>query len=137
VFPRQEIRRIVSLMNDPMIDRASFPSAGSFSSLAPSSDVLLQPGNPGQDMLSPEGWGQVAQHLHLSARELSVAILIVEGQSRAQIARRLHCAPGTIRVYIDRLFAKLNVADRLEMALRVVRVAVALGALEAQPAVSH
>jgi DNA-binding NarL/FixJ family response regulator len=88
-------------------------------------------------MLSREGWTQVGRHLHLSARELSVAILIFEGAARAQIARRLGCAPGTVRVYIDRLFAKLKVADRLGMALRVIRVAVAVGALPGQAAVSH
>jgi DNA-binding CsgD family transcriptional regulator len=79
----------------------------------------------------------VGQHLGLSARELSVAILILEGTSRSQIARRLQCAPGTIRVYIDRLFAKLHVAERLGMALRLIRVAVAVGAFPGQAVVSH
>jgi DNA-binding NarL/FixJ family response regulator len=88
-------------------------------------------------MLSPESWAQVGQQLGLSARELSVAILILEGTSRSQIARRLQCAPGTIRVYIDRLFAKLHVEDRLGMVLRLIRVAVALGAFPGQVVVSH
>jgi DNA-binding NarL/FixJ family response regulator len=88
-------------------------------------------------MLSREGWAQVGDHLGLSNRELDVAILMFEGHARTQIAHRLGCAPGTVRVYIDRLFAKLNVADRLEMALRVIRVAVALGALQGKEAVSH
>ena len=120
-----------------MIGQASSPPAARFSSLVSSGDLVLQPRNPGQDMLSREGWAQVGHHLGLSARELSVAILIFEGKSRSQIARRLECAPGTIRVYIDRLFAKLNVADRLGMAQRVIRVAVALGALLGQAAASH
>jgi DNA-binding NarL/FixJ family response regulator len=88
-------------------------------------------------MLSPESWVQVGQHLGLSARELSVAILILEGGTRSQIAHRLQCAPGTIRVYIDRLFAKLHVEDRLGMALRLIRVAVAVGAFPGQAVVSH
>jgi DNA-binding NarL/FixJ family response regulator len=88
-------------------------------------------------MLSRQGWAQVGDHLGLSDRELNVAILMFEGHARTQIARRLGCAPGTIRVYIDRLFAKLNVADRLDMALRVIRVAVALGALRENVTVSH
>jgi len=49
-------------------------------------------------------------------------MLIFEGKTRHQIARALHCAPGTVRVYIDRLFAKLQVTDRLGMALRLVRM---------------
>jgi DNA-binding CsgD family transcriptional regulator len=88
-------------------------------------------------MLSPKRWAQVGQHLGLSDRELSVAILIFEGRSRWQIAHRLQCAPGTIRVYIDRLYAKLKVVDRLGMALRLIRVAVAMGAFPGQAVVSH
>ena len=88
-------------------------------------------------MLSPESWAQVGQHLGLSSRELSVAILILEGRSRSQIARRLQCAPGTVRVYIDRLFAKLHVADRLGTAVRLIRVAVAVGAFPGHAVVSH
>jgi DNA-binding CsgD family transcriptional regulator len=79
----------------------------------------------------------VGQHLGLSDRELSVAILIFEGWSRWHIAHRLECAPGTIRVYIDRLYAKLNVADRLGMALRLIRVAVVTGEFPGQAIVSH
>ena len=70
----------------------------------------------------PEDWIALAGQLGLSARELSVAVLMFEGKSRYQITHRLGCAPGTVRVYIDRLFAKLNVNDRLGMALRVMRV---------------
>jgi DNA-binding NarL/FixJ family response regulator len=78
--------------------------------------------NPGEGLLSAEDWAAVAARCGLSARELSVATLMFEGKTRAQIARRLHCAPGTVRAYIDRLFAKLRVEDRLGMALRVVRI---------------
>jgi DNA-binding NarL/FixJ family response regulator len=124
-------------MSDTTIDRASSPSVRTFSSLTPPADQPPQPDDPGRDLLSAGDWARVGHQLHLSARELSVAILIVEGKSRSQIARRLRCAPGTIRVYIDRLFAKLHVADRLGIALRVVRVALALGVLKGQPVVSH
>jgi len=84
----------------------------------------LLPGgkNPGQDFLSAEDWLRVAERVHLTARELSVAILIFEGHTRWQIARKLKCAPGTVRVYIDRLFAKLKVQDRVGLVLRLVRI---------------
>jgi DNA-binding NarL/FixJ family response regulator len=52
--------------------------------------------------------------------------LIFEGNTRFQIGRRLQCADSTVRVYIDRVFAKLNVVDRLGMALRILRVHLAL-----------
>jgi DNA-binding NarL/FixJ family response regulator len=49
-----------------------------------------------------------------------VARLIFAGKTRYQMTRQLDCAPGTVRTYIDRLFAKLEVTDRLGMALRIV-----------------
>lgn len=84
-------------------------------------------GNPGEGFLTNEDWAAMALALSLTGRELSVATLIFEGNTRYQIARNLHCAPGTVRVYIDRLFAKLEVTDRLGMALRLVRLHLALG----------
>ncbi len=82
--------------------------------------------HPGESLLTPEQWKQVGSQFRLTRRELSVAMLMFEGKTRNQIARRLHCAPGTVRTYIDRLFAKLDVQDRLGMALRIVRVSVPL-----------
>lgn len=83
---------------------------------------LLSPENPGENLLSVEEWLTVARLLQLSGRERSVAILVFEGKSRSQIARELSCSPETVRVYIDRLFEKLNVHDRVELVLRIVRV---------------
>lgn len=67
-------------------------------------------------------WQTIGETFRLTRRELSVAMLIFEGKSRYVISRRLRCAPSTVRTYIDRLFAKLQVKDRLGMALRIVRV---------------
>jgi DNA-binding NarL/FixJ family response regulator len=90
--------------------------------------LTVRPRHPGSGLLSDENWLQVAAQLHLTAREFSVAVLLFEGKTRFQIARRLKCAPGTVRVYIDRLFAKLNVKDRLGVALGIVRVHLAMPA---------
>jgi len=92
----------------------------------PAPGLLLRPDHPGEGFLSSEDWSRIAAQFSLTGRELGVAMLMFEGKSRFQIAHALHCAAGTIRVYIDRLFAKLNVTDRLEMALRVVRAHLAL-----------
>lgn len=78
--------------------------------------------HPGEGLLSREQWTAISRQFRLTQRELAVAILMFEGKTRSQIARQLHCAPGTVRTYIDRLFAKLNVVDRLGMALRIVRL---------------
>ena len=78
--------------------------------------------HPGRDFLSPADWIQVGSLLRLSQRELVIAVLIFEGKKRASIGRQLGLSAGTVRVYIDRLFDKLNVEDRLGMVLRIVRV---------------
>ncbi len=96
------------------------------SSAARAAHPLPAAGNPGEGFLTNEDWAAMALAANLTGRELSVAMLIFEGKTRYQIARALHCAPGTVRVYIDRLFAKLEVTDRLGMALRLVRLHLAL-----------
>ena len=93
--------------------------------------LLSTPTNPGHDFLSAEEWVRVAAKAELTARELSVAVLLFEGKTRAQTARKLRLAPGTVRVYIDRLFVKFNVRDRVGLVLRIVRIHLAMGSEEA------
>lgn len=90
--------------------------------------------HPGELLLTPQQWEVIGKQFRLTKRELTVAVLIFEGRTRRQIAYRLDCAPGTVRTYIDRLFAKLEVTDRLGMALRVVRVTLMS---EQSPGLSH
>lgn len=78
--------------------------------------------HPADNFLGAEDWLRIAERVRLTPRELSVAVLIFEGKSRYQIARTLRCAAGTVRVYIDRLFAKLHVHDRVGLVLRLVRI---------------
>lgn len=85
-------------------------------------------GNPGQDLLCESEWQDVASALSLSERELQVAKLLFEGCTRDQIGCQLRkpsgdcIRPGTVRVYIDRLYKKARVDDRTALALRVVRI---------------
>jgi DNA-binding NarL/FixJ family response regulator len=78
--------------------------------------------HPAANFLGAEDWERIADRARLTPRELSVAIFIFEGKTRYQIARALKCAAGTVRVYIDRLFAKLRVQDRVGLVLRLVRI---------------
>jgi DNA-binding NarL/FixJ family response regulator len=87
---------------------------------------LPWPKNPGEGLLSAEDWERLAAYLGLTAREAEVAALLLEGLNRGAVARRLGRAPGTVRVYIDRLFRKLDVRDRVGLVLRIVRVHLAL-----------
>jgi DNA-binding NarL/FixJ family response regulator len=83
---------------------------------------LLDPANPGEDLLSAEDWAAVGERLHLTVHELPVAVLLFEGKTRASIARRLKRSPSAVRVRIDQLFHKLRVRDRVGLVLRIVRV---------------
>jgi DNA-binding NarL/FixJ family response regulator len=99
-----------------------------------SKEDLLSPSDPAEDLLTSEEWISIGIALDLSTRELCVAILIFEGQTRANIARQLHkkdgqpVSPGTIRVYIDRLFQKMRVNDRVGFVQRIMRVHLRLSA---------
>lgn len=78
--------------------------------------------HPGADLLEAKDWHYVRERFSLSGRELHVARLVVEGKRRDEIALELGCAAASVRTYIDRIFRKLEVEDRLAMALQIVRV---------------
>lgn len=56
----------------------------------------------------------------LSAREAEVLKLIANGASSPQIAETLSVSPKTIETYLSRIFAKLDVHDRMTAALRAI-----------------
>jgi len=57
----------------------------------------------------------------LTPREGQLAQLIAHGLSNKEIAYRLNIATGTVKVYLSRLFDKLNVSDRYELALLMLK----------------
>jgi DNA-binding NarL/FixJ family response regulator len=50
----------------------------------------------------------------LTTRELEVLTLITRGRSNPEIAQDLHLSPGTVRTHIGRIFAKLDLRDRVQ-----------------------
>ena len=50
----------------------------------------------------------------LTAREREVLTLIGRGRSNTEIQQDLHLAPGTLRTHINRIFAKLDLRDRVQ-----------------------
>jgi DNA-binding NarL/FixJ family response regulator len=54
----------------------------------------------------------------LTERERQVLELIAQGQSNAEITRRLVVSPKTVRNHISNIFAKLQVADRAQAIVR-------------------
>jgi DNA-binding NarL/FixJ family response regulator len=54
----------------------------------------------------------------LTEREREVLTLIAQGLTNAAIAEQLVLSPKTVRNYISEIFAKLQVADRVQAVLR-------------------
>ena len=52
----------------------------------------------------------------LTPAELQVARLVSEGLRNDAIARRLFIAPGTVKVHLSHIFAKLGITTRAELA---------------------
>lgn len=62
-----------------------------------------------------------AQEPELTARELEVLRLIVEGRSNAEIGVALGMATGTARTHVSSILRKLGAADRTEAATAALR----------------
>ncbi len=55
----------------------------------------------------------------LSVREREVAVLVSDGRTNQQIARRLELSHKTVETYLGRIFKKLFVSSRAEVAALV------------------
>lgn len=56
---------------------------------------------------------------NLTRREYEIATLVGDGESNKQIARRLDITERTVKAHLTEVFRKLDVADRLKLALIV------------------
>jgi DNA-binding NarL/FixJ family response regulator len=56
----------------------------------------------------------------LTARELEVLRLVAAGRTNREIGQVLFLSPATIKVHVERILAKLGVADRTQAAVRAV-----------------
>jgi len=57
----------------------------------------------------------------LTQREREVLDLVAEGLTNKEIARHLAVSPATIKAHVERIIAKLGVADRTQAAVLVTR----------------
>lgn len=58
----------------------------------------------------------------LSARELEVLALIVEGLTNKEIGRRLNLSPDTVKNHVVHIIEKLGVSDRTQAAVTAIRM---------------
>jgi two-component system NarL family response regulator len=61
----------------------------------------------------------------LTARELDVLRLLVEGADNATIGRELSISPHTVKQYMTNIFEKLEVKGRVQAAVYAVRAGLA------------
>ena len=73
-------------------------------------------------LLSEQEWQAVIAALKLSPRHAAIIGLILQGKRDKQIAADLGMSIWTLRTHLGRLFQRLGVADRLELALHVLAV---------------
>lgn len=57
----------------------------------------------------------------LTQREREVRDLVAEGLTNKEIARQLAVSPATVKAHVERIIAKLGVADRTQAAVLVAR----------------
>ena len=62
-----------------------------------------------------------ASGVRLSARELDVTRLVVDGRSNDEIGAALGIASKTVETHLRRLFIRLEIASRTELATRALR----------------
>ena len=55
----------------------------------------------------------------LTAREIEVAILAANGASNVAIAKQCNISERTVKAHLSAVFTKMNITDRLQLALRV------------------
>jgi len=75
--------------------------------LAAQLEAVGEPHDPARDAL-PE----------LTRREVEILSLIAEGKRNAEIAEQLVLSPTTVKTYVNRIFSKLGVTDRVQATLR-------------------
>lgn len=77
-----------------------------------------------------------ARTVTLTNRESQLVMLLAQGLKNKEIAHALNLSEGTVKVYLSRLFQKIGVKDRFELALYGLRNLQNLQALGVVPAES-
>ncbi|MGQ9550287.1 MAG: response regulator [Roseiflexus sp.] len=58
----------------------------------------------------------------LTTREQQVLKLLMQGKTNREIARELIISPGTVKVHVEHIIAKLGVSDRTQAAVRALEL---------------
>jgi DNA-binding NarL/FixJ family response regulator len=58
----------------------------------------------------------------LTARELEIMRLLTRGRTNSEISRELHVSISTVKAHVEHIFAKLDVSDRTQAAVRALEL---------------
>ena len=136
---------ILTAKADPRVTPAIVAGAGGF---------LLKDAEPeairsavvavhlGEHVLCPEATQRLlddspTRHRHLTARETDVLRLVASGSRNSDIAAQLHISDRTVRNYVSRVYRKLAMANRDEVASYALRTGIAQLGLTDTPANSR
>ncbi len=83
----------------------------------------------GQAYVDPRAAGRLLQHrntdpgdfYNLSSRELDIAKLVAEGLSNKEVSARLSLSEKTVKNHMGRIFAKLNISARSQVAIYAIK----------------
>lgn len=75
-------------------------------------------------------WRAVVKELKLSEQQARVVALVLQTKGDKEIRDELGIALGTVRTHIERIYARLGVHDRLQLAVKVLLLALKLQARE-------
>ena len=71
------------------------------------------------DLVSELEWISVREALGLSPRQAQIVRCLLQARGDKQIAEEIGISVPTVRTYMDRLFHKLDVNDRVELVVHV------------------
>ena len=74
----------------------------------------------GRSVFSSRVWGEIAASLRLSNRESQIVQCIFDSEQELGIAARLGISHYTVHTHMERLYRKLHVRSRSELAVRVI-----------------
>jgi len=131
-FPLIQVIALTSFKEGELIKRALEAGAIGYLLKDVTADELvkaIRAANIGRATLSPEAAQSLVQNSNLppapgkdlTARELEVLALMIEGLNNTQIAGKLTVSPSTIKSHVSNILSKLDVASRTEAVTLALR----------------
>ena len=130
-FPQVQVIALTSFKTGELVRNALEAGAIGYLLKDVSADDLvraIRAAHAGRATLSPEAAqtlvdaaNQPPPGLNLTARELDVLALMVDGLNNTQIAGKLTVSPSTIKSHVSNILAKLGVASRTEAVTLALR----------------